>query len=752
MKKNKFLIIVVLFFFTTILFAENVRLNLFIPEGSVVQGNDLKISLSVTGSKDVASVRVAYRSDKSGKFKLIILSEKGSGDYEGFIPAKNILPPTLEYYIYAMTNDNKRVYLFASSKKPFSVSVTKKTQETSDLEEEFALFAAEDVVLTASKHKQKASESPSAISVIDSKFIETSGIISMAELMRFTPGMEVYQLNPGYYNIGARGMADDSNNMSLFLLDGMEMNNQMFGIPFSEIVPITFDEISRIEVIRGPSSDLYGANAFSTVINILSEDPSKKPGYHIKVEGGNLDSYYTTVKVNNVKGDLSYSLSGGYQHSRAFDKDDAGFDNKLLRTTFKYHFFEGSDLKISAGTTQSFAEIYSAIGKAPTTASVFFINNKYTIESFTFTLYWIRTDADVVINDPTYNALLSNINGLNDVVNGEIQYNWDIFENNKLILGVNGRFSNFYSEVFIPKNNAEERAGFFFHDEYTPFEFLKITVGARYDWNSVTKPGFSPKLAFVLPFNKHTVRLSVARAFLKPSFYQSQMKVATLDAIGMNFSRSGLDNEEMTAYEMGYVGQFSDFLRVNLDLYYNQHRHAIQFSGTDLTFDNIGNDSDFLGVELSLRYAFTKVLTGFMNYSYLKSKNVTTNEEYKINPSHTVNAGLMATTEKFSAALFAQYISFRYVDLPNPIKGSILVPYQESQELGNYIDTWIKIGYNISKEVEIGINGKNFLYPGHKEFAGDDNIDYDGDGPMPSQTFGGSNIPTVVMLYLTGNF
>ncbi len=748
MKLLKYLLLI--FFFTASLKAA-VKLVEFFPPLTVVEGEDVKIQLRVSNPSQVSQIIVSYKNAKS-RYKTVVLS-RSNGYFVGYIPGKDVIPPEISLFIYYMDLNGQTHLLFASAAKPFKIKVTLQSKKRSELEEEFELFQAEDVVVSAARHKQKATKAPAAITVLDKKFIRKTGTFSFAELLKYVPGMEVYQFTPGYYIVGARGMADESNNMSLFLLDGMELNNQMFGIAFSEVIPISLHDVERIEIIRGPGSALYGANAFSTVINIISIDPDKQQGYYLATYVGNYDTLYSTVSLSAKKNEsLSYSLTGMYRKSRAYDRNETGFEAKLMRSVVKYKFYEQSYLKLSGGVIDAYADIFSNLGEVPTHGKINYINAIYTLENFKARVFWSDTYADVKIENPLFQSLLGNIYGTNDMFDGDFLYSREVGKVDRLTGGVNVRYSFYKSEIFDPQYSDEKRVGVYLQNEWYPVDLVTLTLGARYDWNSTTKePAFSPKVCLIItPINNNSFRISYSKAFLKPSFYQNQMKLKRLENLNLTWANPELKNEEMTAYELGYAAKYGKNLRFNIDLFYNQHRKAIQFSGSRLLFTNTGNDRDYYGGEISFRYG-SKMIGGFVNYSYLKVKNVNLNTYEDTHPENSVNFGVLGNiSDRLSYALLGHYISKRYVELTNPIKGSVFVPYVENQELGNYLDLSLKLSFLVTKEIEIGFYGKNLVAPGHREFAGDDNLKFTPDS-VP-QTFGGSKIPRILMGFVRATF
>jgi iron complex outermembrane receptor protein len=140
--------------------------------------------------------------------------------------------------------------------------------------EDFAELDLEELlevnVHSAAKHEQDIGESPSAISVISREQIENTACTDVFCLLRQVPEVDVEWLRMMYISIGARALTDALCDKGLVLVDGREINDEIFGVVYWMALPVHLDEIERIEVIRGPGSALYGANAHSLVVSASS--------------------------------------------------------------------------------------------------------------------------------------------------------------------------------------------------------------------------------------------------------------------------------------------------------------------------------------------------------------------------------------------------------------------------------------------------------------------------------------------------
>ncbi len=136
-----------------------------------------------------------------------------------------------------------------------------------------------DLVYGASRHEQKVTEAPSFVSVITSSDIGRYGYRTLADVLRSVHGFyTTYDRN--YTYLGVRGFSrpSDYNTRFLLLIDGHRINDNFYGTAYvgtEEIIDV--DLIDRVEIIRGPSSSLYGTSAFFAVINVVTKKPSGIP-------------------------------------------------------------------------------------------------------------------------------------------------------------------------------------------------------------------------------------------------------------------------------------------------------------------------------------------------------------------------------------------------------------------------------------------------------------------------------------------
>ena len=191
-------------------------------------------------------------------------------------------------------------------------------------------------VTSASKRAEKSLNSPLSTTVISKEELEKSGATSIPEALRLVPGMIVREKTNGNYDVHIRGNDNiPANNMfvysedamSLVMIDGRPVYNYAFGGTFWETLPIDVSDIERIEVIRGPSSALYGPNAVAGAINIVTKQvESNKLHFNGQVQAGNYKSTLANLAVTGGVKKLKYRVSGNYTQLGRFEDDYYVFD------------------------------------------------------------------------------------------------------------------------------------------------------------------------------------------------------------------------------------------------------------------------------------------------------------------------------------------------------------------------------------------------------------------------------------------
>jgi outer membrane receptor protein involved in Fe transport len=226
----------------------------------------------------------------------------------------------------------------------------------SPLEEELALYGAEDVVTLATRHEQSVSDAPAIASSLSQDEMHAYANRIVPDALKMMPGFDTSRDVAGFYHIAVRGLRSDPE--VLVLYDGHALNNPYDGIP---LLAIPTENLERIEVIRGPGSSLYGTGAFLGVVNLVS---SRRDEITATASGGSFTTLEGDATAGHTWGDFglhadaSVVTSKGYQAPITSDVYTADLVTQGLKsasdiagTTDDHHLFinGGAEARLDIG-------------------------------------------------------------------------------------------------------------------------------------------------------------------------------------------------------------------------------------------------------------------------------------------------------------------------------------------------------------------------------------------------------------------
>jgi iron complex outermembrane receptor protein len=523
-------------------------------------------------------------------------------------------------------------------------------EDISDFEE-LDLEKLLNTVSAASKREQDITESPSAITVIDREMIENTHCTDIVCLLRQVPEVDVIRMKPMYAAVGARALTDVTGNKVLLLVDGWDVNLDILGYPLWQALPVHMADIERIEVIRGPGSSLYGANAHSIVVSIITRKPEKHTA-EVFIGSGEYDRSSLHLRLSQRLGDWSLLLSGGG-------------DLESNWGVFRDREREAGRLRLRIGreTGSSVSTLMLGLTTIDGLISTLFgggeIANAYTgdVQLFHRTdflqaraWYTFYTGEIPIGNSVEFQGIrLGKFPGVvtffSHTMDAEAQVNWSPFEGNLLVAGGDYRWIVVMSEDLAPDETNQHRIGLFVHDEQRLGENLILTGGLRFDFNSITPETFSPRLAGLWKFSPdQSLRLSFGMAFRKPAFFETSLHLKGIipepgfeginDFMRRSVGNKDLGNESIMVFEAGYVGRFLDArLTVEAGAFYNRYRDTVNFhvniladefgvpdlSRSEALYLNEGREVDSVGGSIGATYRVLRTLRLSANYTFRHS-------------------------------------------------------------------------------------------------------------------------------------
>src|SRR5438128_4670806 len=144
----------------------------------------------------------------------------------------------------------------------------------------------ETVVVTASKVESTLIDAPSTMSVVTSDVLASTPALNYGDLLRSVPGVNVIQLSARDVNVTNRQGTSTLTNSQLVLLDDRSVYLDFFGLVLWDFMPTNLSDVKQIEVIRGPASAVWGANAMTGVVNVITKSPREAPGTSASITAG----------------------------------------------------------------------------------------------------------------------------------------------------------------------------------------------------------------------------------------------------------------------------------------------------------------------------------------------------------------------------------------------------------------------------------------------------------------------------------
>ena len=181
----------------------------------------------------------------------------------------------------------------------------------------------EIVVEGASRGPERIVEAPAAISVVPPEVLQNVAVTGQAPMaLQSVPGVDIVQSGVNDFNVNARGFNSTLNRRVLTLQDGRDLAIAFLGSQEWNGLTQPLDELGKVEMVRGPGSALYGANAFSGVINITTPEAREVLGNKFTIAGGELESFRADGRHASLLADgrIGLRLNGGYNQSDTWSR------------------------------------------------------------------------------------------------------------------------------------------------------------------------------------------------------------------------------------------------------------------------------------------------------------------------------------------------------------------------------------------------------------------------------------------------
>lgn len=444
--------------------------------------------------------------------------------------------------------------------------VLKKTQQISvDAELSESVSALNDITITSGRKAEKASEASTNIQLIRLKTIQISKEPTVFGFLKNTNGIDFIETGLGQQQVNARGFASVFTGGMLTLVDYRDVSLPGVGGVFGTTTTVAPQDIKQIEVIVGPNSALYGANAAQGVINVITKSPKETTGQRITIKGGNRGQFGVGFRSSEMLGKKwGYKIAGDYTQATDFNQTvrinpnvpaqpaiytDPDHNIKSSVINGSLYFFPNKNIEVSAtsGLSRSNFINQSNIGELQIKNFNFWyyqlrtnMNNFLGLGSAFAQVYYVQDDAGDTYNLETVAASMAAGQPKQAAIEAskfidkpkrfvaEYQQNIQFNDKNSLTYGGDFNHTQPYSGgTFLDDAPGTPKIKITTWGAYAQYENsllknLKITLTGRYDNNSAFGDQFSPKAGLSYKIgNNHNFRAVYNQAFSSPPLQPS---------------------------------------------------------------------------------------------------------------------------------------------------------------------------------------------------------------------------------------
>ena len=459
--------------------------------------------------------------------------------------------------------------------------------------------AYEESVVSSSRAAESPLDAPNSTAIVTAQDLRLSGYTEPALALRRVAGLSILNSDPGNPQISIRGLNQRLSNRTVVLVDGRSVYLDFLGTTLWSLLPLNLEDIERVEVIRGPASALYGADAFTGVINIITRTLGEG-GSYLSAGIGTGGTYRLVASASARADRWRFRVSGGYNRSDNYAVEvgegrvdyTSGANNPALgleRLSFSGEF----SLRLDGGVSlrggiavASGSLAFQAIARLRQV----YANNAFFSQSYlqlntevgiSARVFWNRFAAP----DSSLSGLLvggideSQRNRLprSDVFDAEVMYSgtFDLGGiENAFIAGVSYRFKEVEWSWLRDGLQTQHHGAVFLQDTLSFGDVVDVVLSARGDLHPLLDVQVSPRGSVVIhPAAGNTIRISGGSAFRSPTFTESYVLVpqsTPLRSIGaFGSGNPTLNPERIVSVELGYMNQMTEYFTLEANGYYN---------------------------------------------------------------------------------------------------------------------------------------------------------------------------------------
>ncbi|MDO5651501.1 MAG: TonB-dependent receptor [Moraxella sp.] len=507
------------------------------------------------------------------------------------------------------------------------------------------------LIITVSKTSQPLSTAAARVTVIGEREIEQNPVDNLAKVIQQDAGISIKQ-SGGIGQISEISTRGTTVNQTLVLKDGARLNSQNHLAP---LYPAFFDlsDVNQIEIVKGPSSVQYGADAVGGVIQMRSLIPNKS-SVQITGLGGENNTYKAIVKANLVS-DMGFYAS---VHGQRLESDGtrvlniqprdmrASYDQKGYGATLGYdkdRLNASVQISQNEGVSQ-FRNTSTNTNDATRTFENRLINTKasydFTDDVTVSARYSIFKDSqDVKDSDPDH------FNTQND--EAEINAKWQFTPNQNILAGVSRLNAKFASGDVADGEKTNKSTGYYLQHQYNDDKF-NTQVGVRLEDNerfgnhtvgqAAARYHFTPKMS---------VYANIGTAFRAPAL--TELYYFNQSQYGNTYGNPNLKPEESTTYEIGADTLIGNHTKAYISAYKTKVDNLIayQYAFPDSTYANV-NKASMKGGEVGVKWKKDDLYLG-AEYGYVKTENKATRLELAYRPKQTLTLSAGIANDSYGA-------------------------------------------------------------------------------------------------------
>jgi vitamin B12 transporter len=544
---------------------------------------------------------------------------------------------------------------------------------------------AEPVVVTATKIEEPLERLGASVSVITGEDLRTYDYTSVGDALRRVPGVEIIQSGSSGKTTSIRIRGANPNQVQV-LVDGMRVKSPTLGTP--ELADITLGEIERIEVVRGPQSTLYGADAIGGVVNIITKRGRGPFSAYGSFEGGNYATFRGRLGFGGTAGPFDYSLGGAWFESNGQFAND-GTEQRSLAGQIGLTLPANGRVAVAARYHRNNTEL-PMDGLTPRRTPPFFVldpNANQLSETVTLSLQWEQRPVEWFelrargggywnwqsFNDPFTSSdtamgnadrFVGDFESQVDVERREFElltafhmgkwntltlaaeHRYESGENTSITVGVRQRFT---SEI--------DTLSFLVQDELRLFDRFILSGGGRWDDHSEFGQETTYRVSGVVlvPETASKLRATWAQGYRAPTINDLFFPDST-GGLCPPFGNRDLKPERSVSWDAGVDQTFwQRRVRLGATYFNNQFEDLITTvtvppnpagvaAGFDVCFQsgNVGRARTD-GLEFAAAFEPLDWLLFDMNYTYTDTENVETGTELPRFARHRWNLGMTVT-------------------------------------------------------------------------------------------------------------